>query len=500
MKKLLLVSLCTLNLSLMAQIQNTALITPEAYSMLKKNGQLDPQTRYQFPPVVVTDTHLSAKDVPLSMEKAVCSCLTPLDSTFSVVQFLGGVAPDYRNDDSYSNPIFLPFTFNFYGTLYNSVFINNNGNISFVQGNEVYTADPFPDAQYNMIAPFWGDVDTRDSLSGLVYFKVTPTAMIVKWDHVGFYDTRSDLVNTFQLTISSGSDTLIPGGNNVSFCYGDMQWTTGAASGGLDGIGGFAATVGVNQGNGVDYFQVGTFDTLGLAFDGPYNSNDGVDFLDQQEIYFNLSLLGNVPPIIVSSYLCDTIDVYTGDTLEKAISIDSVVFVIGVTTPEIDQTVQATISCNQAEHFSYYLSMDTPTFKEYTCTFYTDNLLDNDTEQLHYITVVATDNWIPAASTTQTLVVRTNYEGSLSTKDLKKGEKLSIHPNPTEGMIYVKTNYSNGTDPVLFMIDITGKTVLSAGIKSNHQSVDVSHLKTGVYFATIVTNDGQKDVVKIICK
>ena len=52
--------------------------------------------------------------------------------------------------------------------------------------------------------------------------------------------------NTFQLIISDGTDTIIPANNNIAFCYGDMQWTTGAASSGIGGFGGTAATVGAN--------------------------------------------------------------------------------------------------------------------------------------------------------------------------------------------------------------------------------------------------------------
>ena len=500
MKKLLLlfVSLASLQLS----AQNIQLITPEAYSILKTNGALDPSVKYIFPSNGNQgDTHINPKNVPTSSEKTLCNCLVPLDSDFSIVPFDGGVAPDFRNDDGSTQSIALPFSFNFYGMNYNSLYINNNGNISFLAPYMTFTANPFPDSTYNMIAPFWGDVDTRDSLSGLVYYKITPTAMIIKWENVGYYNIHSDLRNTFQLIITNGADTVVPNGNNVSFCYGDMQWTTGEASGGVGGIGGVAATVGVNQGNGADYFQVGTFDTLGFDFDGPYNTNDGIDFLDNQEIYFDLSLPGNVPPLILNSYICDTIDVFTGDTVLKSMTVDSVMFVIGVSTPEIDQIVTANISCSQADHFSYFLSKDTPTYKEYTCTFYATNLMDNESEQLYYVTVEASDNYIPAGMSTETIVIRTNYNQFASIED-KKDEvvPLSIYPNPTDGVIHVKQNYSLSAKTMLSIVDITGKNVLITSLKNTNQTIDVSHLNTGVYFATLTTDTGVKETIKIICK
>ena len=68
-----------------------------------------------------------------------------------------------------------------------------------------------------MVAPFWADVDTRDDVlpdtSGIVYYKLTPTSLIVKWNHVGYYGVHADLVNTFQLIITDGTDPLLPGGN-----------------------------------------------------------------------------------------------------------------------------------------------------------------------------------------------------------------------------------------------------------------------------------------------
>ena len=44
----------------------------------------------------------------------------------------------------------------------------------------------------------------------------------------------------------------------VAFLYADdlIQWTTGDASGGIDGIGGTPAQVGFNAGDGVRYFSI----------------------------------------------------------------------------------------------------------------------------------------------------------------------------------------------------------------------------------------------------
>ena len=78
-----------------------------------------------------------------------------------------------------------------------------------------------------------------------------------------------------QLIITDGNDPIITPGNNVQFCYKDMQWTTGAASQGVNGFGGTPATVGVNRGNGVDYIQIGRYDQAGArVIVAPYDYPD----------------------------------------------------------------------------------------------------------------------------------------------------------------------------------------------------------------------------------
>src|SRR5690606_5549188 len=48
------------------------------------------------------------------------------------------------NDDESTSAIDLPFAFNMYGIEYNSIFINNNGNITFLEEVSGYTPDGFP--------------------------------------------------------------------------------------------------------------------------------------------------------------------------------------------------------------------------------------------------------------------------------------------------------------------------------------------------------------------
>ena len=233
-----------------------------------------------------------------------CSCLLPLDDTFSIVPMSNGTAPDYRNDDGFSAEISLPFTFNFFGENHNSIFINNNGNLSFGNGYSAFSASGFPINNYPMVSAYWADVDTRDLESGLVYYKITDNALIVRYNEVGYFPSSSDQLNDFQIIISDGTSDLIANGHSISFCYGDMQWSTGTA-----------ATVGANAGNGDVAMQIGRFNENSTVYDGPYNNPDDVNFLDNSNITFSTnSSTENQAPINVSN-LCDTIFGSAGDTL-----------------------------------------------------------------------------------------------------------------------------------------------------------------------------------------
>ncbi|MGQ0626792.1 MAG: MYXO-CTERM sorting domain-containing protein, partial [Phycisphaerales bacterium] len=47
-----------------------------------------------------------------------------------------------------------------------------------------------------------------------------------------------------------------------------------------------AATVGLNDGLG-SFAQLGRFNGHGFQYDGPFGNNDGVDFLDNRDFFFD---------------------------------------------------------------------------------------------------------------------------------------------------------------------------------------------------------------------
>jgi gliding motility-associated-like protein len=378
-------------LPILAQQGAPAVNTPQ-YQTMKEAGTL-PQPFFGTP----GGQNLLHKIQPIiqpgnSVQAATsCNCLQTIDNTYSVAEFVGYSAPDYRNDDASTAQIALPFNFCMYGNTYNNCYINNNGNISFDAPYATYSASGFPSASFVMVAPFWADVDTRNLASGLVYYKITPTAMIVRWQNVGYFNSQADKINDFQLIITNGADPIIPLGSNVSFCYGDMQWTTGSASGGTNGFGGTAATVGANQGDGTNFIQFGRFDQAGIAYDGPGGANDGISWLDNQSFFFNVCTNNNnIAPIVSGINVCDTITLCIGESLPLNFSF---------LTPEIGQTISTVINSNGISGFTGSATSGA-----------TSDITANFTASLsnvgyNTITFTGTDTGTPNASTTVTIVI-----------------------------------------------------------------------------------------------
>ncbi len=388
---LVFISLCSFS------ILNAQVIPPThtiEYQKMKQMGKLPPGPLIiRNKDTVMMEMQAKVQSPPAHPASVVCSCMIPIDASFSVVPMAFYTAPDYRNDDGSSASISFPFNFCFYGVNRTDCYINNNGNISFDAAYGTFTANSFPDPNFIMIAPFWGDVDTRDPLSGLVYYKITPTYMVVRWQTVGYFNAYSDKLNDFQLIITNGSDPILPMGNNVSFCYGDMQWTTGDASNGVNGFGGSPATVGVNRGNGVDYIQIGQFDQPGTTYDGPFGNPDQVSWLDNQTFYFDVCNNGsgnNLPPIINSAEVCDTLVLCIGDTTTISATFLS---------PEQGQNTTPTITGSVLGLSTTMTTIGNPAVVSATLVANAANAGFN------LITITGTDNGTPPAQTIATVVV-----------------------------------------------------------------------------------------------
>ena len=175
-----------------------------------------------------------------------------------------------RADDSGSVEVDLSSVFtgglDFFGVNYQKIWINTNGNVTFGSALSQYTPSGITGGSTPMIAPFFADVDTRNTNvpgptpggtstgANLVYWDLDEDAGIftVTWDDVGYYSQSNDKLNAFQLQIVKRGDN---GDFDIVFRYENIDWTTGNASGGTGGLGGTPARAGWTNGVG-SYFEL----------------------------------------------------------------------------------------------------------------------------------------------------------------------------------------------------------------------------------------------------
>lgn len=172
-----------------------------------------------------------------------------------------------RIDDTPSGTATLPFTINFFGANYTTVYVNNNGNVTFDGPLSQFTPENIVTTSHVIIAPYFADVDTRGAGSGVTTYGATTfggrPAFCVTWPHVGYFGENDDKLNTFQLLLVDRGD-VVPGDFDIIFNYDSIQWETGDFSGGSNGLGGHSARAGYSNGSTT------SFELPGSAVNGAF--------------------------------------------------------------------------------------------------------------------------------------------------------------------------------------------------------------------------------------
>lgn len=188
-----------------------------------------------------------------------------------------------RTDDGSSGLITLPFAVDFYGVTYASLYVNNNGNLTFNSPNGTFTPSGLG-SDYRgqpIIAPFLADVDTRNAQSGVAAYGTGVfnghQAFGATWSNVGYFSNKTDKLDSFQALLVNRSDLGL-NDFDIIFNYGSIQWETGDASNGTNGLGGTSAAVGFNAGTGNaagTYYQAPGSLQNGALIDGGSNALNG---------------------------------------------------------------------------------------------------------------------------------------------------------------------------------------------------------------------------------
>ncbi|NXH38106.1 TECTA protein, partial [Dicaeum eximium] len=181
-----------------------------------------------------------------------------------------------KDNDGTSEAITLSIPFTFYGKTHQTLFVNNNGVISFDEPIRQYIPDPFPLVNgHAFVAPFWADED--NVLGGDIFYRQTTNpalledisrditqnfpripftatwALVATWDHVAYYGCTSGKSNTFQAVLTTDSEK-----SYIILNYRDIQWTTGTVSDGdtATGLRGTPAHAGFNSGDGTNFYNI----------------------------------------------------------------------------------------------------------------------------------------------------------------------------------------------------------------------------------------------------
>ncbi|MEX2394498.1 MAG: carboxypeptidase-like regulatory domain-containing protein, partial [Actinomycetota bacterium] len=141
------------------------------------------------------------------------------------------------NDDGSSSLQALPFTMNFLGSTFSSLYVNNNGNVTFSAPLSTYVPFSLTASTPPIIAPMFGDVDTRGAGSSIVTWGTIPDdpsfgghdVFCVQWKDVGYYSNGADKLNSAQLLLVDRSDQD-EGDVDIYFNYDKIEWDVTATS------------------------------------------------------------------------------------------------------------------------------------------------------------------------------------------------------------------------------------------------------------------------------
>jgi len=404
-----------------------------------------------------------------------CGCWVEPDDTYAIANFPSSPLVD----DGSSNVIPLPFTFSLYGNTYNQMYINTNGNVTFAGAFGTYSSTGFPLNGTPMVAPFWADVDLSCAACGAVRYKVTEDAVYINWMEVGYFPDQADKKNTFQVVLTNGNNSFLGPGKNVAFCYKDMQWTTGSASGGSGGFGGTPATVGANKGTGANpqpFIQMGRFGLNNGNYDGPFGNTDGINWLDNKSFVVNIQDANNnnVPPIVSGLDVCDTLKLCINETYA---------FNLQFISPEQGQVTNLVFDNGGMQGLN-----NVNITNGNVATFTSQIVASAANVGLNTLTFTATDNGVPAGITQISVVIEiTDVEvppiSITGPNQICGGQAATLTASPgfdqyvwSNGMTGQSVNVSNATNNLTVTGYIGG---------CNNTSAPVSLTVTTVFFPPV---------------
>ena len=115
----------------------------------------------------------------------------------------GGSSLSLGDDDSQS--VALPFSFEFYGTSYDSVYVGSNGYLTFGASDTSYSESVSEHFAIPRIAPLFDDLNP--TVSGTISTRTVGNSVAITWDGVAEYGTTNR--NDFQVVLEASGDFSI---------------------------------------------------------------------------------------------------------------------------------------------------------------------------------------------------------------------------------------------------------------------------------------------------
>jgi cysteine-rich repeat protein len=189
-------------------------------------------------------------------------------------EFTLGPADDESSDAIDIRPVFGAAGVNFFGTNYTSLYVNNNGNLTFGDAQGDFTPD-IEGASLPIIAPFFADVDTTVEMSlgrNLVYYDLDTVGHVftATWYLVGYWEQKTNPLNSFQVRlINRGA-----GDFDIEFRYSLIRWAVS------DSV---VARAGYSAGDFVNFAEIAASgnQTAMLQLDNKSNVHDPGRFVFQ---------------------------------------------------------------------------------------------------------------------------------------------------------------------------------------------------------------------------
>jgi hypothetical protein len=187
----------------------------------------------------------------------------------------------------------------------------------------------------------------------------------------------------------------------------------------------------------------------------------------------------------MSSGICDTIDVYTGDTLKSLNAID---FSIGISTPEIGQLLTTNITCDAPTALSYQTSLVSNEFTSYDLTFDATGVQPG----LYHIQIETTDNGIPAQTVTKNIPIRVVYDANLAGIHDGAPTQIGVFPNPTSETVQI-----NGLQAgdILELFDACGKLIQTVQVTKTTEQLTLPQV--GFYILKCASDSKPHTVLKL---